>query len=118
MLLERYGTSAEDFAAHLVADQMLPQSDYSVGEIRLMIEREQVECLADLFLRRTTIAISGGLSLNLIDAVLGILARQKGWDAEQAAGERSAFLALLAHQHGIDLSTPTPTTDRRSALCA
>ncbi len=118
ILLERYGTSAEDFAAQFAADQMLPRSDYSVGEVRLIIEREQVECLADIFLRRTTIAVSGGLSLALVDAVLDILAEHKGWDADQAATERTTFLAVLAHQHGVDLSDLSQTNDKRSALCA
>jgi len=118
MLLERYGTSAEDFAAQFAADPMLPQSDYSVGEVRLIIEREQVECLADIFLRRTTIAVSGSLSLVLVDAVLDILAAHKGWDADHATTARTTFLALLAHQHGVDLSDPSQTNDKRSALCA
>jgi glycerol-3-phosphate dehydrogenase len=115
-LLERYGTSAVDFAA--ASDPMLAGSDYSTGEIRMIVEREQVECLADIFLRRTTIAISGGLNLQLIEAVLAILANHKGWSAAEAAAERSAFLALLAHQHGIALSDLSQTNDKRSALCA
>ncbi|WP_395450083.1 glycerol-3-phosphate dehydrogenase/oxidase [Aminobacter sp. UC22_36] len=118
VLLERYGTSAVDFAADLASDPMLAGSTYSAGEIRLIVAREQVECLADIFLRRTTIAISGGLSLALIEAVLGILADCKGWTPAQAAAERTAFLALLAHQHGITLSDLSQTNDTRSALCA
>lgn len=118
VLLERYGTSAVDFAADLATDPMQAGSDYSTGEIRLIVEREQVECLADIFLRRTTIAISGELSLQLIDAVLAILTDHKGWSAAEVAAERSAFLALLAHQHGINLSDLSQTNDKRSALCA
>ncbi len=118
VLLERYGTSAVDFAADLASDPMLAGSTYSTGEIRLIVAREQVECLADIFLRRTTIAISGGLSLALIDAVLGILTEHKGWSTAQAAAERTAFLALLAHQHGIAISDLSQTNDKRSALCA
>lgn len=118
VLLERYGTSAADFAADLTSDPMLAGSDYSTGEIRLIVKREHVECLADIFLRRTTIAISGGLSLQLIDAVLAILAEHKGWDSAQTSAERTSFLALLAHQHSIDLSDLSQTNDKRSALCA
>lgn len=114
-LFERYGSSAEQFAE---PSAMLSRSDYSAAEIRLIIEREQVECLADLFLRRTTIAISGGLSLSLIDAALAILAVHKGWDTARAAAERAALLTLLAHQHGIDLSDLSRTNDKRSAPCA
>ncbi|MDH4988003.1 glycerol-3-phosphate dehydrogenase/oxidase [Aminobacter anthyllidis] len=118
VLLERYGTSAVDFAADLASDPMLAGSTYSTGEIRLIVAREQVECLADIFLRRTTIAISGGLSLALIEAVLDILADCKGWSTSQAADERAAFLALLARQHGIAISDLSQTNDTRSALCA
>ncbi|MBZ9738766.1 MULTISPECIES: glycerol-3-phosphate dehydrogenase/oxidase [unclassified Mesorhizobium] len=113
MLLQRYGTSARKVVAHPAGEQMLPRSDYSAGEIRQIIEHEQVECLADLFLRRTTIAISGGLSFDLINAVLDMLAAHKGWNASEAAAECSTFLALLADRHGIDLQT-----HQRSALCA
>ncbi|RUX28978.1 glycerol-3-phosphate dehydrogenase/oxidase [Mesorhizobium sp. M7A.F.Ca.US.011.01.1.1] len=112
-LLQRYGTSARDFVSHPAGEQMLPQSDYSASEIGRIIEREQVECLADLFLRRTTIAISGGLSFDLVNAVLDMLAAHKGWSASEAATERSTFLTLLAYRHGIDLQT-----HQRSALCA
>lgn len=113
MLLRRYGTSAGKVFAHPAGEQMLPLSDYSASEIRYIIECEQVECLADLFLRRTTIAISGELSFDLINAVLDILAAHKGWSAGEAAAECSTFLALLADRHGIDLKT-----HQRSALCA
>ncbi|RWC39762.1 MAG: glycerol-3-phosphate dehydrogenase/oxidase [Mesorhizobium sp.] len=112
-LLQRYGTSARYFISHPAGEQMLPHSDYSASEIRHIIEREQVECLADLFLRRTTIAISGGLSFDLVNAVLDMLTTHKGWSAGEAATERSTFLTLLADRHGIDLQT-----HQRSALCA
>ncbi|HEV7283855.1 MAG TPA: glycerol-3-phosphate dehydrogenase/oxidase [Kaistia sp.] len=119
-LFERYGTSAETVAAEIAKTPivMLPGSDYSAGEIAAIVEREQVETLADLFLRRTTIAISGGLTPDLIDAGLGILAEQKGWDAERSASERSDFLGLLASQHGVHFSDRAHTNDKRSALCA
>ncbi|QPC94368.1 glycerol-3-phosphate dehydrogenase/oxidase [Mesorhizobium sp. INR15] len=118
VLFERYGTSAEDRAAHIAAAEMLPRSDYSAGELRFMIEHEHVERLADLFLRRTTIAITGGLNLALIDTVLAMLVSHRGWDVAQTAAERSAFLALLEHQHSVGFSDTSQTNDRRSAQCA
>jgi len=119
-LFERYGTSAEVVAADIAKASivMLPGADYSAAEIAGIVEREQVEALADLFLRRTTIAISGGLTPDLIDAVLAILAARKGWDEEQSARERAAFLGLLASQHGIRFPDCAQTNDKRSALCA
>lgn len=119
-LLERYGSSARAIADELsrTADTMLPGSGYSEGEIRLIVEREQVETLADIFLRRTTIAITGGLTIELVDAMLDILAAHKKWDAKETSQERAAFLALLKNQHGVHLSDPSQTDNKRSAICA
>ncbi len=119
-LLERYGSSARAVADEIskTADTMLPGYGYSHNEIRLIVEREQVETLADIFLRRTTIAITGGLTTELVDAVLDILATHKAWNAKQAAQEHAAFVALLKHQHGVDLSNPSETDNKRSAICA
>ena len=119
-LLERYGTSASAVTVTTAAatDTMLPNSDYSIGEIRLIVEREHVECLADIFLRRTTIAIAGGLTSDLVDAVLAILAAHKGWDAPQSDAEREAFLSLMKHRHGVRLSSLPDQNKKRSAICA
>ncbi|MCG7505982.1 glycerol-3-phosphate dehydrogenase/oxidase [Mesorhizobium retamae] len=119
-LLERYGSLARAVTDEIsrTADVMLPGYGYSQNEIRLIVEREQVETLADIFLRRTTIAITGGLTNELVDAVLAILAAHKAWNAKQAARERAAFVALLKHQHGVDLSDPSETDNKRSAICA
>lgn len=119
-LFERYGTSAAAIAADIAKApiEMLPGSNYSASEIVGIVEREQVETLADLFLRRTTIAITGSLTPDLVDAALAILAAQKGWEAERSACERASFLALLAAQHGIRFPDCTETNDQRSALCA
>lgn len=119
-LLERYGSSARAVTDEIsrTADVMLPGYGYSQNEIRLIVEREQVETLADIFLRRTTIAITGGLTNELVDAVLAILAAHKAWNAKQVARERAAFVALLKHQHGVDLSNPSETDNKRSAICA
>lgn len=119
-LLERYGSSARTVADEIskTTDTMLPGYGYSHNEIRLIVEREQVETLADIFLRRTTIAITGDLTTELVDAVLDILATHKAWNAKQAAQEHAAFVALLKHQHGVDLSNPSETDNKRSAICA
>lgn len=119
-LLERYGSSARTIADEIskTTDTTLPGYGYSHNEIRLIVEREQVETLADIFLRRTTIAITGGLTTELVDAVLDILATHKAWNAKQAAQEHAAFVALLKHQHGVDLSNPSETDNKRSAICA
>lgn len=106
-LVERYGTGAKPVAAEIGggADQPIPGTSYSRREIDHLIRTEQVETLADLLLRRTTIAITGALSMVAIDATLGQLAQLKGWDAARRAAARSECLAELADRHGLDEAT-------------
>ncbi|TIU92268.1 MAG: hypothetical protein E5W09_28815 [Mesorhizobium sp.] len=119
-LFERYGTAADAVAAYMAAgqDELLPGSDYSAREIQYLIANEYVEQLEDLLLRRTTIAITGALSADLLDAVLDILAVEKNWNAARKAFERTDFLALLQHRHGVDLDQLSPKDQGRSAECA
>jgi len=119
-LFERYGTAADAVAAHIAAehDQLLPGGAYSAREIRYLIANEYVERLADLLLRRTTIAITGALSTDLLDAVLDVLAVEKNWGAARKASERVDFITLLKRQHGVDLDQLSQKDERRSAECA
>jgi glycerol-3-phosphate dehydrogenase len=45
-------------------------------------------------LRRTTLAVSGELSLDMMDAVLDLLAQEKGWTSAQRANEARPFSHL------------------------
>ena len=55
-------------------DAPMPHAGYSEPRILFLIRNEAVEHLDDLLLRRTTLAIAGELSLDMIDAVLDLLA--------------------------------------------
>ncbi|WP_269933070.1 glycerol-3-phosphate dehydrogenase/oxidase [Aminobacter sp. HY435] len=118
-LLERYGTQAPVVAGHEVrhGTAMLSGCRYSAAELHRLVVHEHVERLSDLLLRRTTLAVTGRLSLELIDEALDVLAVAKGWDAARRLGERNDFLALLEHRHGLD-STRLSLTSGRSAQCA
>lgn len=102
-LLERYGTAAAELAERFGPDADI--AGHSAAELDHLINEEQVETLADLLVRRTTIAITGDLSLSVIDRSLELLAKAKGWTAEHAARERQAFLELLATRHGLSNET-------------
>lgn len=118
-LFERYGTDAERIAAFTAAapDAPLPHPDYSTREIQLLIRSENVEHLDDLLLRRTTLAITGELSLEMTDVVLALLAAEKHWSATRQAQERARFLTLLLERHGVDEDTLSARNEQRSALC-
>lgn len=118
-LFERYGTQATAIAEAEVrgGNDRVADGDYSVGELNHLIAHEHVERLSDLLLRRTTIAVAGQLSLDLIDQALDILAAAKGWDAVRRLSERDDFLALLENRHGLNSSRLSQTSGR-SAQCA
>lgn len=102
-LLERYGTRAAELAPVFGPDAEI--AGHSPAELRHLIAHEQVETLADLLIRRTTIAITGEVSLRVIDRCLELLSDAKGWTAERAAAERRDVLDLLATRHGLSAET-------------
>ena len=80
----------------------MPHAGYSTREMLFLIRNEAVEHLDDLLLRRTTLAISGQLSLDMMDAVLDLVAAGKALDAGAAKpASASRFLTLLAERHGV-----------------
>jgi len=118
-LFKRYGTEAEDVARFIAAedDRPLPHEGYSVREVLYLIRAEAVEHLDDLLLRRTTLAISGELSLGMVDAALNVLAVEKGWSAERTAAERDRFLTLMRERHGVAEETLSARNEQRSERC-
>jgi glycerol-3-phosphate dehydrogenase len=118
-LFARYGTEAEAIAAFISAepDATLPHPGYSQRELLFLIRNEAVERLDDVLLRRTTLAISGNLSLLMMEAVLDLLAAAKGWVPAQRAAERSRFLTLLRERHGVDETTLSARNEQRSMEC-
>ncbi|WP_026615070.1 glycerol-3-phosphate dehydrogenase/oxidase [Ensifer aridi] len=122
-LFARYGTDAAKVATFISQGTDAPMlgSDYSVREMLFLIRNEAVEHLDDLLLRRTTLAISGVLSLATLDATLDLLAAEKSWGDERRASERARFLALLRDSHGVDEAmlaarSPQPETEARAAV--
>jgi glycerol-3-phosphate dehydrogenase len=123
-LFTRYGTDAAEIARFLVAadhalppDHALPHAGYSARELIHLIRSEAVEHLDDLLLRRTTLAITGELSLDMADAALAILAAEKGWPPQRAAEERTHFLTLLNDRHGVSEQTLSARNEQRSEQC-
>jgi glycerol-3-phosphate dehydrogenase len=115
-----YGTLASDLA-HFIAtepDQPVADSGHSVREFIHLIRTEAVEHLDDLLLRRTTLAVSGRLSLDIVEASLDALATERGWDGQAKAGERQRFLTLLAERHGVSEATLISRNMRQEHPCA
>ena len=68
---------------------------YSTGELRYLASSEDVVHLADLLLRRTSIAFRGEATPDVVaeiaDAVAGVL----GWDEDAATAEVAAALVAV-----------------------
>ena len=111
-LLSRYGTKAAEVIAYLAdrADApLVTVPEFSTVEIAYLCEREFVVHLNDLFLRRTIVAFTGGLSQAVFDELGSVVASALGWTPEQLQSERVLAARDLAFLHGLELdATPAP----------
>ncbi|MCA1441785.1 glycerol-3-phosphate dehydrogenase/oxidase [Ensifer sp. IC4062] len=119
ILFERYGTDSDDVVRFTAAgpDNLLSHAGYSARELLYLIRTEAVEHLDDLLLRRTTLAITGELSLAMAEAALDLLATEKGWPEQRKAEELSRFLTLMRERHGVAEETLSARNEQRSELC-
>ncbi len=118
-LFTRYGTDAAEVTNFIVErpDYALPNAEYSTREFLYLIRTEAVEHLDDLLLRRTTLAISGELSLAMTEAVLDLLATEKSWSPKHRDAELTRFLTLMRERHGVPAETLSARNEQRSELC-
>ncbi|MDN5786919.1 glycerol-3-phosphate dehydrogenase C-terminal domain-containing protein [Pseudorhodobacter sp.] len=104
-LQANYGSRADEvwhYCAALVGDApLLPDNCYSTGEIGFLAEHEHALTLSDIVLRRTSLAITGQISADLIDAIAAVMAKTKGWSEVQQNSQREALCAELAEFHGV-----------------
>jgi glycerol-3-phosphate dehydrogenase len=106
-LLERYGTTAWEvaaFSAQASDHPIASEPAYTVREIQYLCTRDMVTHLADLFFRRTSIAISGHLTNALLLEVAAIAEQVLGWDAIRTQHEIEATREIARERHGIALT--------------
>ncbi|WP_460774725.1 glycerol-3-phosphate dehydrogenase/oxidase [Microbacterium sp. GXF7504] len=98
-LLERYGTGAETVIAAITADAddrpLRTAPAYSTAELRHLARTEHVVHLADLLLRRTGLAFTGGATPETAAEVAAVVAPVLGWDDARQAAEVTAALAAV-----------------------
>nr|WP_246036408.1 glycerol-3-phosphate dehydrogenase/oxidase [Sinomonas susongensis] len=90
VLLERYGTRAEEVAAFLAGgpDRMLESTqELSVRELAYMARHEQVGHVVDVLIRRTSLAFRGLVTPEVIGEVAETLAPHLGWESERVHSE-------------------------------
>jgi len=95
VLLERYGTEAERLAKMDEPEWRQPLQSlpaYTVGEIRMLAESEQVVHLSDLVRRRTLITLLGEADEAALTEIAAIAGDVLGWDEDQRRSEVAAAL--------------------------
>jgi glycerol-3-phosphate dehydrogenase len=89
-LLDRYGTEAERLAQRREPQWRIPLNalpDYTVGEILMIAESEQVLHLSDLVRRRSVITLLGLANETALAELAEIVGDVLGWDAERCKQE-------------------------------
>jgi glycerol-3-phosphate dehydrogenase len=107
-LLARYGTTARAIARHEApfGDARLPDAaDYSRAEIDWIARNERVERLADIAMRRTTLAVTGALTARGLDAIATIAGDALGWSAGRTAREVAAATSELSQRNRLQLES-------------
>lgn len=108
-LAETYGSQAFEilaFCSSYPDDRpLLPGLAMTEAEIAWLIRREHVRHLGDVVLRRTDLAITGAISLELIAVLARIATRELGWSDKQAAVEQARLLHELDAMHGVSRTT-------------
>lgn len=105
-LLARYGATARALAMAEATGPAGPLPDapeYTTAEIDRIARSERVTHLADIVMRRTTLAITGALTPGNLAAIAEIAARALGWDEARREAEIAATRAELNTRHGLDL---------------
>ncbi|HEY2556648.1 MAG TPA: FAD-dependent oxidoreductase, partial [Diaminobutyricibacter sp.] len=105
-LLERYGTKAKAVIEALagIDDKPLASApSYTRGELAYLIRTEHVVHLADIFLRRTSLAFTGSVTRAVVAEIGEIASSELGWSLLRRNQEEDAFVGELSTAHGVHL---------------
>ncbi|MEP3332908.1 glycerol-3-phosphate dehydrogenase/oxidase [Sedimentitalea sp.] len=104
-LYATYGSRAKDvlaFCDNIPDDHRLDDAcPLTRGEIAFLATQEHVTSLSDIVLRRTTLAVTGQLSQNLIASIADALAQIKDWSDEETDRQINATCDELRDFHGV-----------------
>ncbi len=104
-LFSRYGTRAKEVAGFISRgqDAALKHLDYSWEEVHFIVEREMIAHLDDFLLRRTKLAWTGQVSLEIITELGEIMSELLNWSEKDQGEEIQNCLDILKNQHGMKL---------------
>lgn len=104
-LLSRYGTRASEVWVFIESGEDTPLADTTVStrELEWMVQKESVVHLADVVLRRTSLAFTGDVDLSVLERLASALAPMLGWDEEMRTTEIAMTREILNDAHGLSL---------------
>ena len=105
-LLGRYGTQAGVIAGYISAAPdrpLLELPGWSEREIAYLIMNEYVHHLDDFILRRSKLAMSGQITLPVLEELSQIAGSVLGWTDDRRRLEVERTRKILAAQHGVTL---------------
>jgi glycerol-3-phosphate dehydrogenase len=104
-LVDAYGSRAEsvaEFCRSYLGDAPLDQRTCeTTGEIAYLVRREFAVSLGDLVLRRTSLAITGRVSIDSVTRIAEIAAAELGWDRARREQEINEFVGELNAYYGV-----------------
>jgi glycerol-3-phosphate dehydrogenase len=106
-LFDRYGTRAVEVLDALDADQDSPlvhTTEFTRLEVEHIVATESVVHMSDLLLRRTNLAFTGAVTVELLEELTEIAAGVLGWSQERSADEVRLAVATLADAHRVELA--------------
>jgi len=106
MLLDRYGTYAEQVATFMSQGNDAPLKSlphYTERELTFISQYEKVERLEDFFLRRSLVAMLGQANRAVVEEVGQIVGRALQWPAERTQANIQQLLKRLAEKHRMRL---------------
>jgi glycerol-3-phosphate dehydrogenase len=109
-LFDRYGTTSLLMARHIAAfpdERPLAHAlDYSRGEIDFIARLEQIGRLADIVMRRTSLALTGALDRSDLEDIAEIAGEALGWTLRRRIHEIDATVKELSQRHSYRFDAP------------
>ncbi|MES0813081.1 glycerol-3-phosphate dehydrogenase/oxidase [Roseibium sp. SCPC15] len=100
-----YGSGARAVLEHCrscaVDRPLVEGTGQTTGELAFLLKNEFVETLSDLVLRRTSLAIDGSLSMDMLDTLVDLFRAETGLSVQDTDRQRTDLINELNDFHGV-----------------
>ena len=100
-----YGSGARSVLEHCrscaVDRPLVEGTGQTTGELAFLLKNEFVETLSDLVLRRTSLAIDGSLSMDMLDTLVDLFRAETGLSVQDTDRQRTDLINELNDFHGV-----------------